>query len=368
MFLSILCSSFLIFGCGGNGSNDNGGAEANVINVSQEKITLKGEGESSNVSVKTDHEWGTYTSDSWLTASPSSSVQHEGTLTITASRNPLPSPREGTVTVMSGSARKTITITQEAGPTDPNSTVPDGYQLVWNDEFDQGSVLDGTKWTHEVQPAGWVNNELQEYVNGEYNGHRVTELKDGKLLITAFKDGGKVFSGRVYANVNVGWKYGIFEAKIKLPKGRGTWPAYWMMPANNDFSINPWPRCGEIDIMEEVGFNPNYTSSSIHTQSYNHTIGTQKTAERFTSGAEDDFHVYRLEWTQDYIQTYVDGVKLLHFDNDGQNKVETWPFNKNFYVILNLAWGGMWGGQRGVDETALPCTMEVDYVRVFQKK
>lgn len=95
---------------------------------------------------------------------------------------------------------------------------------------------------------------------------------------------------------------------------------------------------------------------------------TQKTAERLTEGAEDGFHVYRLEWAEDHITTYVDGVKLLSFNNDGKDNVATWPFNKPFYVILNLAWGGSWGGMNGVDETALPATMEVDYVRVFQKK
>ena len=140
-----------------------------------------------------------------------------------------------------------------------------------------------------------------------------------------------------------------------------------MMPCNNDFGANPWPDCGEIDIMEEVGYHPNYTSSSIHCREYNHVKGTQKTAERLTSGAQDDFHVYRLEWTKDYITTYVDDHRLLHFANDGRGNVGTWPFSKPFYLILNLAWGGNWGGAQGVDESALPATMEVDYVRVFQQ-
>ena len=141
-----------------------------------------------------------------------------------------------------------------------------------------------------------------------------------------------------------------------------------MMPCNNDFGANPWPKCGEIDIMEEVGVNPNYTSSSLHTEKFNHVMGTQITKECLTAGAEDGFHVYRLEWTPDYIKTYVDGKELLNFNNDGKNDVGSWPFNKPFYVILNLAWGGDWGGMKGVDESALPVQMEVDYVRVFQKK
>lgn len=136
-----------------------------------------------------------------------------------------------------------------------------------------------------------------------------------------------------------------------------------MMPADG----GNWPHCGEIDIMEEVGTNPNYTSSSIHCTAYNHTIGTQKTAERLTPGAEDEFHVYALEWTPDFIRTFVDGKQLFYFANDGKGDQNTWPFDKPFHPILNLAWGGSWGGMNGVDETALPATYEIDYVRVFRK-
>ncbi len=246
---------------------------------------------------------------------------------------------------------------QEGG--DSTIQTPDGYELDWNDEFD-GITL-GTDWVHEVKNAGWVNNEKQNYVDD----HDVTVVCDGTLKITCKKENGKIYSGRIYGKKTTGWKYGWVEARIKLPKGKGTWPAFWMMPVNES---DGWPTCGEIDIMEEVGYHPNYTSSSIHCYSYNHTKGTQKTAERYTVGAEDDFHVYALEWTENYIQTYVDGIPLLHFDNDGKGNKNTWPFNKEFYVILNLAWGGDWGGAQGVDESALPTTMEVDYVRVYHKK
>ena len=111
---------------------------------------------------------------------------------------------------------------------DYDDFVPYRYILNWNDEFDGLSL--GADWTHEVQPSGWVNNELQNYVNGSYNGQRVTEVSDGTLKITARKIDGKIYSGRLYAKVSQGWKYGYFEARIKLPKGRGTWPAFWMMP------------------------------------------------------------------------------------------------------------------------------------------
>ena len=241
---------------------------------------------------------------------------------------------------------------------------PEGYTLVWHDEFSYDGMPDPSVWTHEEKGAGWVNNELQTYVTGPVDGKAVTEVSDGTLKINCFKQGDKVYSGRIYANVDSGWQNGIIEARIKLPKGRGTWPAFWMMPANNR---TPWPLCGEIDIMEEVGYNPDYTSSSLHTEAYNHVKGTQKTAERLTEGAEGDFHVYRLEWNADNIRTFVDGEEVFSFDNDRQGDERTWPFDKPYYVILNLAWGGNWGGAKGVDESCLPATMEVDYVRVFQK-
>jgi beta-glucanase (GH16 family) len=116
-----------------------------------------------------------------------------------------------------------------------------------------------------------------------------------------------------------------------------------------------------------VGYRPNYTSSTIHCKAYNHTNSTQKTAERYTAGAEDEYHVYALEWTENSIKTYVDGVNMFTFVNDNAGNTDTWPFNKEFYIILNLAWGGSWGGAMGVDESALPTSLDVDYVRVFKK-
>jgi beta-glucanase (GH16 family) len=141
-----------------------------------------------------------------------------------------------------------------------------------------------------------------------------------------------------------------------------------MMPVNNNWNTNPWPMCGEIDIMEEVGVVPNEVSSSLHTQDYNHTKNTQKTHAMVISGAEGSFHTYALEWTADAITTYVDGMVQLTATKAqmgaGHNQ---WPFHYAFYPIFNLAWGGSWGGMNGVDESALPVTMEIDYIRVFQK-
>ena len=309
----------------------------------------------------------------WFKVAANGTNKTTGSVTVTVEENTTTSVLNGYVHVALDDKFVDIPVTQAGKTVTPieggEMVVPEGYQLVWNDEFNDGSELNFSHWHHEVKPSGWVNNELQNYVNGSADGKRVTEVANGRLYIHCFKGSdGKIYSGRVYAHESEGWKYGIVEARIKLPKGKGTWPAFWMMPCNNDYNQNPWPRCGEIDIMEEVGVDANKTSSSLHTEAYNHVKKTQKTAERYTEGAEDDFHVYRLEWTEEHIKTYVDGKELLSFNNDGTNNVATWPFNKPFFVIFNLAWGGDWGGYQGVDESALPATMEVDYIRVFQKK
>ena len=309
----------------------------------------------------------------WFKVSTSGNNKAMGMVTVDVEENKSSVALDGSVEISLEDKKVSVSVHQAGKQVTPieggEMVIPEGYELVWNDEFNEGSELNSTDWRHEVQKSGWVNHELQNYVNGSADGKRVTEIADNRLYINCFKgSNGKIYSGRVYAHETQGWLYGIFEARIKLPKGKGTWPAFWMMPCNNDFGANPWPKCGEIDIMEEVGVNPNYTSSSLHTEKFNHVKGTQITKERLTAGAEDGFHVYRLEWTPDYIKTYVDGKELLNFNNDGKNDVGSWPFNKPFYVILNLAWGGDWGGKKGVDESALPVQMEVDYVRVFQKK
>ena len=247
------------------------------------------------------------------------------------------------------------------------SNPPSGYQLVWHDEFNEGTAL-SAEWTHEVKPDHWVNNELQNYVDAVApDGQRVTEIKDGALEIHCLKGAdGKIYSGRVYGHRNTGWLYGFFEARIWLPAGKGTWPAYWMMPVNPEGYR--WPRCGEIDILEELGGVPNDCSSSFHTGDYNHRKNTQKTHHMTVDGAEGGWHVYALEWTEDRLTTYVDGVVQLSVTKAEMGpEHDQWPFHYAFYPIFNLAWGG-WGAINGVDESVLPATMKVDWIRVFQKK
>lgn len=246
---------------------------------------------------------------------------------------------------------------------EPSGYVPEGYELNWSDEFASGTTLNSNDWTHEMKSKGWVNNELQYYVNHTTpEGNLVTEIKDDALIIRCLKENGRIYSGRVYAKVRQGWTYGYIEGRIKLPKGKGTWPAFWMMPVN----FRSWPADGEIDIMEEVGYHPNYVSSSLHANAHVHSNGTQVTHEMLCEGAEDGYHVYGIEWTAQKITTYVDGKKQLEYANRGLGR-DDWPYDDPFYVILNLAWGGDWGGAQGVDETALPVEMLIDYVRVYQK-
>lgn len=310
-----------------------------------------------------------YGSDDWEAAADQDwvSVKREGTeLQMAYTANTEQASRTATVTVTGAGQERSLSLIQESAES-VAITAPEGYSLVWYDEFNEGTELDKAHWTHEVQSAGWVNNELQNYVNGAYNGRRVTELSDGKLRIHCFKEGGNVYSGRVYAHVDEGWQYGYIEARIMLPKGKGTWPAFWMMPVTVDWANEGWPKCGEIDIMEEVGVVPNEVSSSLHAEGHNHTNNTQVTKAKKIEKAEGEFHTYAIEWTEQNITTYVDGEVLLSYDNDGQG-VRNWPYDKPYYIILNLAWGGSWGGMNGVDETALPVSYVIDYVRVFQKK
>ena len=356
--------------CGCGGSEDDPKPAEVIINVSPETINAPAEGGTYTVSVTTTgKEWGTAMGEDFFTVKTQNTAAQSGTMTITVPANPVAEARSGAVTVMSGTARKTVTVMQAAAEKAAYNA-PEGYTLVWQDEFNEGTELNSADWTHEVQKVHWVNNELQNYVNHTTpKGRYVTEIMDGTLRIHCFKEDGKIYSGRVYAHVNQGWQYGYFEASIKLPKGKGTWPAFWMMPVGNDWGTNPWPMCGEIDIMEEVGCVPNEVSSSIHTQDYNHTKGTQKTNKMTISKAEGEFHTYALLWTADEIITYVDGKVQLSVNKSviGSSHNQ-WPFHYAFYPIFNLAWGGDWGGMNGVDENALPVTMEVDYIRVFQKK
>lgn len=336
------------------------------IELSDESIQLSSSGGLGSIRVKSNATWSIVDDgQTWYQLSSKTGYSGESILKIDVSKNQDEKERLAVLVFEAGKVKKEFRLLQEKAVIE--SYVPKGYTLVWKDEFNEGTRLDSEHWTHEKQGPGWVNNELQAYVDGEYNGKRVTEISDGKLRIHCFKSAGNIYSGRVYAHVNEGWQYGYIEARIMLPKGKGTWPAFWMMPVNVDWNKEPWPKCGEIDIMEEVGVVPNEVSSSLHAEGHNHTNGTQVTKAVKIDKAEGEFHIYAMEWTEKNITTYVDGKKLLSYDNDGSGVIN-WPYDKPYYIILNLAWGGNWGGMNGVDESALPISYVIDYVRVYQKK
>ncbi|HNP53984.1 MAG TPA: glycoside hydrolase family 16 protein [Ferruginibacter sp.] len=232
---------------------------------------------------------------------------------------------------------------------------------VWEDNFDNNGAPNASKWSFETGGSGWGNNELQYYTDGNN-----AQVNNGNLIITAKAEtvgSNNYTSTRMITRGKGDWKYGRFEVRAKLPKGRGTWPAIWMLSSDNAYGT--WPASGEIDIMEHVGYDPNNIHCSIHTSAYNHTRGTQKTANTIVAGATDDFHVYRVDWTPYAVRGFVEGTQYFEFVNENTG-FTTWPFNKNFFLILNIAVGGNWGGAQGVDNTIFPATMLVDYVRVYK--
>lgn len=241
------------------------------------------------------------------------------------------------------------------------------YDLVWSDEFDYEGLPDETKWGYDVGGYGWGNNELQYYTEGE-NAY----VKDGHLIIEArkeSKEGKDYTSARLVTRGKGDWLYGKIEVRAKLPSGLGTWPAIWMLPT--DWEYGGWPASGEIDIMEHVGYNQDTIHASIHTESYYHSINTQKTATRYVKGVSDEFHVYSVEWLPDKIMAYIDGELYFTFDPKDYKKTPTykeWPFDKRFHLLLNIAVGGNWGGAKGMDDSIYPVQMVVDYVRVYQSK
>jgi beta-glucanase (GH16 family) len=253
---------------------------------------------------------------------------------------------------------------EKAGP--PQSVK--GMNLVWNDEFDsneEAQLPNPAKWVYNVGGHGWGNDELQYYTERQLKNARV---ENGMLIIEAHKekfDKNDYTSARLVTKGKGDWLYGRFEIRAKLPSGRGTWPAIWMLASQRSYGSQFWPDNGEIDIMEHVGFNPDKVHATVHTKSFNHSIGTQVGQDITLPAAETKFHVYTIEWYEDRIDAYVDSIKYFTFENNGSGW-EAWPFDKPFHLILNIAVGGSWGGQNGVDDSIFPTRLEIDYVRIYQ--
>lgn len=248
--------------------------------------------------------------------------------------------------------------------------LPADYELVWSDEFNTDGMPDTSKWSFDTErnSVGWYNNELQYYSADRPENAQVI---NGSLVITARKE--SLTSAADYGNQNytsarlitrnkASWTYGFFEIRAKLPCGTGTWPAIWMLSTSGT-----WPDGGEIDIMEYVGRTPETIFGTLHTRSTYNTVGGKGDGKNIAvSNVCTDFHNYQMTWTPEAIQIGVDD-KIYHTYPNKHTGTDNWPFDNPQYLLMNIAVGGTFGGST-VDDTIFPVTMEVDYVRVYQKK
>lgn len=230
-----------------------------------------------------------------------------------------------------------------------------GWKLVWSDEFN-GTTIDPDKWNFELLKPGTFNNERQGYTNRPENAR----IENGQLVIETRKEGEGYTSARLNTRGKGFWTYGRIEARLKFSRALGSWPAFWMMPEDQS---QGWPVCGEIDIMENVGYEGDMIHGTTHVKDF--FGGNGRGAPHTVPGLNDGFHTFAIEWHQDRIDWFVDGQKYFTQKNDGNS--ETFPFHKPFHVILNFALGGDWGGARGFDENLPNQRMLVDYVRVYQR-
>ncbi len=238
------------------------------------------------------------------------------------------------------------------------------WTLSWSDEFNYTGLPDSSKWDYDTGGHGWGNNELQYYTDSDI---RNVEVNNGTLKLRALREktGDKDYSSaRMVTRGKADFTYGKIEINAKLPAGRGLWPALWML--GNNIETVDWPECGEIDIMEHVGYEKDSIFGTIHTKAYNHVIGTQKMKKIFIKDPYGSFHRYTLEWTPEHMKFFLDDTLFNEITNEKKSTAE-WPFDSPFYLLMNIAVGGNLGGQHGVDSTVFPATMEVDYVRVYKQ-
>jgi beta-glucanase (GH16 family) len=231
-------------------------------------------------------------------------------------------------------------------------------RLLWEDRFQKSGSPDLGNWRYETGGHGWGNNELQFYTDRKENAR----IENKRLIIEARKE---AFEGKRFTSARLAsrkaWRYGRFEVVAKLPSGLGTWPAIWMLPE----PMGQWPRCGELDIMEHVGYDPGRIHHTVHCEAFNHMKGSQKGANHPVPDFDRAFHTYAMDWRASKITFFVDGKERFVFEKlDGATEAE-WPFDKPFAFRLNLAVGGNWGGAKGIDEGNWPRRLEIRSVRVF---
>ena len=251
-------------------------------------------------------------------------------------------------------------------PADRNSKTlkPLEWKLVWEDNFDKPGLPDEKIWSYEV---GYIRNKEEQYYTEKRKEN--ARIENGNLIIEARNDNWgnhKITSASIHTYGKKSILYGRIEVCAKLPTGRGTWPAIWMLGNSHKEGMR-WPACGEVDIMENVGYEPDIIHANVHTKAYNHVMKTNKGNKITIEKPYDDFHVYAVEWFEDHMDFYVDDNLYFTYQNENTGN-DVWPFDKPHYLILNLAIGGSWGGQKGVDESIFPQKYYIDYVKVYKNK
>lgn len=238
---------------------------------------------------------------------------------------------------------------------------PVGHVLVWSDEFDRPGRPDPAKWGRELG-AGLRNRELAHYTDRLENAR----VEDGCLVIEARKEshhGSDYTSASLTTRETHPFVYGRVEIRARLPRGRGLWPALWMLGWHNEKAW--WPEVGEIDLVEHVGHEPDLLFFTLHTLERNHLKGNPVRAMLTVPDAAAEFHVYRLDWTPSEVALFFDDREVLRHAKTADT-MAAWPFAHPMYLLLNLAVGGEWGGQKGVDDSAFPARLLVDYVRIYR--
>ncbi|MGY5355520.1 family 16 glycosylhydrolase [Wenyingzhuangia sp. IMCC45467] len=349
-FLFLIAIQCVFFSCSGNSTDSGEDISAVELKLNSNELTMNvGDEQTLTVTqAPASNENLVWTSDNQVVATVFNGIvtaQQSGTATITASLGDY-------------SAECVITVAERV------------YELVWSDEFD-GNSLNEDNWTYEINGNGGGNQEAQYYTDRSEN----LRVENGLLTIEARKEsynGREYTSARIISKDKQDFAYAKVEARLKVPSGRGTWPALWML------GYGGWPRAGEIDIMEHVGYEPTKFHTALHTKNKNGLTGQNFHASQDLGvNVADEFHVITMEWVEkeifgyDRIHIYVDGVKTQTFGETAQlQESEDWPFNKEFFFIINLAIGGQWGGSQGIDDTMFdnPVLYQVDYVRVYQLK
>ncbi len=254
------------------------------------------------------------------------------------------------------------------------------WELVWGDEFNEEGPLDADKWSVEEWPARKVNDEDQTYTNRNKN----IRVEDGFLVIEAHQEdfnNAAYTSGRVHSSGKGDFLYGRFEVRAKLPAGKGSWPAIWMLPSDpyvysttctdgedwqGSASCDAWPNSGEIDIMEHVGYQMGHIHGTVHNEAYYWAKWEQRKGRILLDDVDEAFHIYALEWTPEKIDVFVDDTLYFTYINE-HSGWQTWPYDQPFHLIMNIAVGGMWGRSGGgIDDDIFPLRMLIDYARVFK--